>query len=182
MSQETENIPASHQNILAHIVKQLVSGADLTKTLIPAEFLEPRSLLERLSDSLLHGDILCQYDFSHNNTQHPYNLHMFLLQYNRVNTSDDAETRFITLPKWYMSCCYAKPKGVKKPYNPVLGEVHRCTFGNTGDVSSVITYFAEQVSHHPPISAMYGENDASGLVFQSYFTPKSKFYGYAMAS
>jgi Oxysterol-binding protein len=36
----------------------------------------------------------------------------------------------------------------KKPYNPVLGEVHRCWTLNTD--AGKVTYVGEQVSHHPP--------------------------------
>ena len=28
--------------------------------------------------------------------------------------------------KWYLSGLYKKPKGLKKPYNPILGETFRC--------------------------------------------------------
>ena len=28
--------------------------------------------------------------------------------------------------KWYLSGLYKKPKGLKKPYNPIIGETFRC--------------------------------------------------------
>lgn len=43
-------------------------------------------------------------------------------------------------------------KRTLKPFNPMLGE----TFELLGDGWR---YFSEQVSHHPPISACYGESE-----------------------
>lgn len=41
-------------------VKSLMPGQDLTRVTIPAFFLEPRSLLERMADTLMHPDLLLQ--------------------------------------------------------------------------------------------------------------------------
>lgn len=48
---------------------------------------------------------------------------------------------------FYLSGWHIKPRGVKKPYNPVLNEFFRCTY-YYGDGSQAY-YVAEQVSHHP---------------------------------
>ena len=40
------------------MVKSLMPGQDLTRVTIPSWFLEPRSLLERLADTLMHPDVL----------------------------------------------------------------------------------------------------------------------------
>ena len=39
-------------------VKSLIPGQDLTRTVIPPWFLEPRSLLERWADVLMHPELL----------------------------------------------------------------------------------------------------------------------------
>lgn len=39
---------------------------------------------------------------------------------------DDPLIRMKMVIKWYLSGFYKKPKGLKKPYNPILGETHRC--------------------------------------------------------
>ncbi len=39
-------------------VKSLMPGQDLTRVTIPAFFLEPRSLLERMADTMMHPDLL----------------------------------------------------------------------------------------------------------------------------
>ncbi|KAH3883410.1 hypothetical protein DPMN_007365 [Dreissena polymorpha] len=45
----------------------------------------------------------------------------------------------------------------KKPYNPIIGETFHCSWkippedvGTTRDSPYLMTYTAEQVSHHPP--------------------------------
>lgn len=86
----------------------------------------------------------------------------------------------LELTRWYLSGWYVKPKGVKKPYNPALGEIFRANFElNDG---STLTYFAEQVTHHPPISAIYGENKQKEFAFEGWYYPRSKFLGTSAAS
>lgn len=66
-------------------------------------------------------------------------------------------------------------QGLKKPYNPIIGEVFRCYWKNP---SGTKTFFvAEQVSHHPPVSAFYVSNRRDGYVFNGSILAKSKFYG-----
>ena len=56
--------------------------------------------------------------------------------------------------------CGAVQPGVKKPYNPILGEVFQCQY-DWGDAGKTL-YVAEQVSHHPPVSAFYSTNRKGG--------------------
>jgi len=57
-----------------------------------------------------------------------------------------------------------------KPFNPILGETYEYV-----DESKGLRYFAEQVSHHPPVAAAHAECD--NYLFWQESTPKSKFYG-----
>jgi len=63
----------------------------------------------------------------------------------------------------------------KKPYNPVLGETFRCSY--TQRDGSITTYFAEQVSHHPPVSAFYTENLEHDAYAEGWYAPTSHLYG-----
>lgn len=65
----------------------------------------------------------------------------------------DPEQRFLTILKWWITNLVSQPKkGIyhAKPYNAVLGEVFRCKYYHEDSISYFI---AEQVSHHPPITA-----------------------------
>jgi hypothetical protein len=53
-----DDVAPEHPSVIGHMVKSLMPGQDLTRVTIPAFFLEPRSLLERLADTLMHPDIL----------------------------------------------------------------------------------------------------------------------------
>lgn len=56
---------------------------------------------------------------------------------------DDAFTRMKGVVKWYLSGFYKKPQGLKKPYNPLLGETFRCYWQHPN--GSRTFYIAEQV-------------------------------------
>jgi len=52
-----------------------------------------------------------------------------------------------------------------KPFNPILGEQFHCKWVhmNEDTIQSETVYHAEQVSHHPPVSAVYMENTTAGF-------------------
>lgn len=62
----------------------------------------------------------------------------------RAVLEDDPFTRMKLVVKWYLSGFYKKPKGLKKPYNPCLGETFRCYWQHAN--GSRTFYIAEQVS------------------------------------
>ena len=67
-------------------------------------------------------------------------------------------------------------QGLKKPYNPIIGEMFRCAWSD--ETSKSRTFFiAEQVSHHPPVSAFYCSNRKEGYAVGGSILAKSKFYG-----
>ena len=83
--------------------------------------------------------------------------------------------RMKTVVQWYLSGFYKKPKGLKKPYNPIIGETFRCYWDHEN--GSKTFYLAEQVSHHPPISSFYVTNRQDGFMVTGTILAKSKFYG-----
>lgn len=148
-----EEVAEENKSLLWFLVKQVRPGMDLSKVVLPTFILEPRSFLDKLSDNYYHADILAQ-------AQH----------------IDDPYQRFKCVLRWYLSGLYRKPKGLKKPYNPVLGETFRCCWKHRE--SDTYTYYvAEQVSHHPPVSAFYVSNRQEGFVIEGSLLARSKFYG-----
>ncbi|ORY23799.1 hypothetical protein BCR39DRAFT_342377 [Naematelia encephala] len=64
----------------------------------------------------------------------------------------------------------------KKPLNPVLGEVFYGVWpdqGGRGETRLIV----EQVSHHPPITAYYIENEKAGVALQGHSGQKTSFTG-----
>lgn len=125
---------------------------DLSKVVLPTFILEPRSFLDKLSDSFYHSDMISD-----------------------AVAHDDPFTRMKLIVKWYLSGFYKKPKGLKKPFNPILGETFRCYWQHQN--GSRTYYIAEQVSHHPPVSALYVSNRHDGFSISCSILAKSKFYG-----
>ncbi|KAG6334086.1 hypothetical protein ID866_5002 [Astraeus odoratus] len=134
-------------SIITSLISQLRVGMDLSKVTFPTFVLEPRSMLERITDFMSHPDLI----FGSENCPDP-------------------EERFIRILQYYLAGWHIKPKGVKKPYNPVLGEFFRCR------------YDYPNVSHHPPISAFFYISPANRLCIVGELRPKSKFLGNSVST
>ncbi|CAG8621642.1 13431_t:CDS:10 [Ambispora leptoticha] len=77
--------------------------------------------------------------------------------------------RAIAVLRWYVSTLYGsfrsrqdKEKFEKKPFNPILGEQFLARWEDRNDCGETVL-FSEQVSHHPPVSAIYLENNKAGV-------------------
>uniref|UniRef100_A0A2K6P4M2 Oxysterol-binding protein n=1 Tax=Rhinopithecus roxellana TaxID=61622 RepID=A0A2K6P4M2_RHIRO len=161
-----------HKSVIMHLLSQVRLGMDLTKVVLPMFILERRSLLEMYADFFAHPDLFVS-----------------------ISDQKDPKDRMVQVVKWYLSAFHAGRKGsvAKKPYNPILGEIFQChwtlpndTEENTELVSegpvpwvskNSVTFVAEQVSHHPPISAFYAECFNKKIQFNAHIWTKSKFLG-----
>lgn len=89
----------------------------------------------------------------------------------------DPLQRFLLIVKWYMSGWHIAPKLVKKPLNPVLGEVFSCYWDLEGEQDKKLYYLAEQTSHHPPKSSYFYMIPSEQIRVDGIVIPKSKFLG-----
>ena len=154
---QTEELEGENKSLVWMLLKQVKPGMDLSKVVLPTFILEPRSFLDKLSDYYYHADLL-----------------------SKASMEKNAYSRMRIIAKWYLSGFYKKPKGLKKPYNPILGETFRCKWLHP-DTSSTY-YIAEQVSHHPPISAIAVINRKAGFTVHGSILAKSKFYGNSLSA
>uniref|UniRef100_A0A0L8GIU7 Oxysterol-binding protein n=1 Tax=Octopus bimaculoides TaxID=37653 RepID=A0A0L8GIU7_OCTBM len=160
----------NHGSVITHLLSQVRIGMDLTKVVLPTFILERRSLLEMYADFFAHPDLFV-----------------------KIADIDNPKDRMLQVVRWYMSAFHAGRKSeiAKKPYNPILGEIFRCHWKIPG-VSNCSTaesplfpwarednliFIAEQVSHHPPISAFYAEHYDKRISLDGYIWTKSKFLG-----
>ena len=172
----------SHGSVITHLLSQVRIGMDLTKIVLPTFILERRSLLEMYSDFFAHPDFVVQ-----------------------VTEAPTPEERMVGVLKWYLSSFHAGRKSsiAKKPYNPILGETFRCHWKlDDGDVhepttpkhvalsdsgplpwcqSDDLIFVAEQVSHHPPISAFYAEHVKKRVSVNAHIYTKSSFLGMSVS-
>ncbi|XP_052460603.1 oxysterol-binding protein-related protein 9 isoform X4 [Carassius gibelio] len=162
-----------HKSVIMHLLSQVRLGMDLTKVVLPTFILERRSLLEMYADFFAHPDLFVS-----------------------IAEQQDPRDRMVQVVKWYLSAFHAGRKGsvAKKPYNPILGEVFFCHWdlpesedpASSESVSdgplpwcskNSVSFVAEQVSHHPPISAFYAECFRKKIQFNAHIWTKSKFLG-----
>eukprot|EP00173_Palmaria_palmata_P003689 Plantae.Rhodophyta-Palmaria_palmata.ctg3947.p1 GENE.Plantae.Rhodophyta-Palmaria_palmata.ctg3947~~Plantae.Rhodophyta-Palmaria_palmata.ctg3947.p1 ORF type:complete len:328 (+),score=41.98 Plantae.Rhodophyta-Palmaria_palmata.ctg3947:23-985(+) len=61
-----------------------------------------------------------------------------------------------------------------KPFNPLLGETFSLVMPNKGNG---VRFVAEQVSHHPPVSACYAEGSGASWKYYNAIEVKNKFWG-----
>ena len=63
-----EDVSEENRSIIWSLLKQLRPGMDLSRVTLPTFILEPRSLLDKISDFYYHSDIAAEYDFE--NSKH----------------------------------------------------------------------------------------------------------------
>jgi len=154
---DTSILDENEGSIISSIISQLRVGMDLSRVTFPTFVLEPRSMLERITDFMSHPDLIFGAD-----------------------ELDSAEERFIRVLQYYLSGWHIKPKGVKKPYNPILGEFFRCRYDYQNGTQGF--YIAEQVSHHPPISAFFYISPENRVKIVGELRPKSRFLGNSVST
>ncbi|KFZ47791.1 Oxysterol-binding protein-related protein 3, partial [Antrostomus carolinensis] len=126
-------------------------GKDLSKVAMPVELNEPLNTLQRLCEELEYSELLDK----------------------AAHTSDPFE-RMVYIAAFAVSA-YASSyyRAGSKPFNPVLGETYECIREDKG-----FQFFAEQVLHHPPISACHAES--VNFAFWQDVRWKNKFWGKSM--
>uniref|UniRef100_A0A8C9VAI2 Oxysterol-binding protein n=1 Tax=Scleropages formosus TaxID=113540 RepID=A0A8C9VAI2_SCLFO len=149
---QTETMSEENKSLIWTLLKQVRPGMDLSKVVLPTFILEPRSFLDKLSDYYYHADFLSE-----------------------AAVEENAYNRMKKMVKWYLSGFYKKPKGLKKPYNPIIGETFRCMWIHP-KTNSKTFYISEQVSHHPPVSAFYVSNRKDGFCLSGSILAKSNVF------
>ncbi|XP_040208818.1 oxysterol-binding protein-related protein 3 isoform X1 [Rana temporaria] len=126
-------------------------GKDLSKVSMPVQLNEPLNTLQRLCEELEYSELL-----------------------DKASQAQDPFERMVYIATFAVSA-YAPSfyRAGSKPFNPVLGETYECISEERG-----FRFIAEQVSHHPPISASHAESD-NYILYQD-FRWKNKFWGKSM--
>ncbi|KAG7196153.1 uncharacterized protein KQ657_000165 [Scheffersomyces spartinae] len=155
---DIDEVDNEGSSIIRAIIAQLKPGCDLTRITLPTFILEKKSMLERITNFFQIPDIMLQ-----------------------ANNTEDPLERFLLITKWYLASWHIAPKAVKKPLNPVLGEIFACYWDDMPDGSSAY-YLAEQTSHHPPKSSYFYLSPENKIRVDGILIPKSKFLGNSSAA
>ncbi|KAK7281164.1 hypothetical protein RIF29_08900 [Crotalaria pallida] len=133
---------------LLSLFRNVRPGSDLTHFQLPPQFNFPKSQLQCYGESL-------------------YSTSSDLL--NRCNTGQTPLDRLISVVAWSISTTRPLIFGVA-PYNPILGETHHVSKGN-------LNVLLEQVSHHPPVSALHATDEKENIEMIWCQYPVPKFNG-----
>lgn len=107
-------------------------GKDLSKISMPVTLNEPLSVLQRLCEELEYSDLL-----------------------DKASMIDDPCERMVQMAAFAVSAYgSATHRAGHKPFNPLLGETYECVREDKG-----FKFIAEQVCHHPPVSACHAESE-----------------------
>lgn len=155
--EEETIVEEGDKNVLLSIISQLRPGADLSRITLPTFILEPKSMLERITNFMQTPETLLP-----------------------IPTIEDPTERFISVVKFYLSGWHIKPAGVKKPLNPCLGEFYTC-YWNFSDNTQAY-YISEQTSHHPPKSSYFYMAPEHHIRIDGTLKPRSRFLGNSAAS
>ncbi|KAK4748198.1 hypothetical protein SAY87_014784 [Trapa incisa] len=121
-------------------------GSDVTSMVtLPVIIIEPMTTLQRIAEMMEYSYLLDMAD-----------------------ECEDPHMRLVYAVSWFISIYYAYERPWK-PFNPILGETYEMA-NHDG-----ITFIAEQVSHHPPVSAAHAENEHFSYDVTS--KVKTKFLG-----
>ncbi|KAL7247487.1 hypothetical protein ACSBR2_002407 [Camellia fascicularis] len=105
-------------------------GSDVTSMVtLPVLIFEPMTMIQKMAELMEYSYLLDQAD-----------------------ECEDPYMRLVYASSWAISVYFAYQR-TWKPFNPILGETYEMV--NHGG----ITFVAEQVSHHPPMSAGHAENE-----------------------
>ncbi|XP_020497496.1 oxysterol-binding protein-related protein 3 isoform X2 [Labrus bergylta] len=126
-------------------------GKDLSKVAMPVQLNEPLNTLQRLCEEMEYSELL-----------------------DTANQTHDPYQRMVYVATFAVSA-YASSyhRAGSKPFNPVLGETYECDRPDKG-----FRFIAEQVSHHPPVSACH--SDSKNFSFWQDVRWKNKFWGKSM--
>ncbi|KAI9112508.1 hypothetical protein K1719_016431 [Acacia pycnantha] len=92
----------------------------------------------------------------------------------RCNKGESPLERFINVLAWTISTIRPCVFGVA-PYNPILGETHHVSH-------SSLNVLLEQVSHHPPVSALHATDEKENVEIIRCLRPLPKFHGIHLLS
>ncbi|KAE9608094.1 hypothetical protein Lal_00003579 [Lupinus albus] len=146
-SDTTYTAPNLLQRILS-LFKNVRPGSDLTRFELPPLFNLPKSQLQCYGES-----VYCT------------GLNMLSM----CNKGQSPEERFIYVVAWCISTTRPATFGVA-PFNPILGETHHVSKGN-------LNVLLEQVSHHPPVTALHATDEKENIEMIWSQQPVPKFNG-----
>jgi hypothetical protein len=127
-------------------------GVDVTKITVPVSYNEPTTFLQRVMEAATH---------------------CYLLKIANQIAPYDKDLALLYVGVFALSTFGCSIQRTSKPFNPMLGETFEFVDDRRG-----IKFFSEQVSHHPPITACFVEDEHFEMT--AYFRVATRFTGNAV--
>ncbi|XP_077866414.1 oxysterol-binding protein-related protein 11-like [Saccoglossus kowalevskii] len=178
-----------HKSIILHLLSQLKLGMDLTKVVLPTFILERRSLLEMFADFMSHPDMFLRIPSCPTaETRMLAVLEYYLCSFHVGRKGSIAKKPYNPIIGETFHCSWDVVQGYnclpesnnKHTSHSVNGTINGSAKNNQSENSlpvDRVTYVAEQVSHHPPVSAFYAECASKNICMNTWVWTKSKFLG-----
>ncbi|XP_078661677.1 oxysterol-binding protein-related protein 11-like isoform X4 [Branchiostoma floridae x Branchiostoma belcheri] len=176
-----------HKSIILHLLSQLKLGMDLTRVVLPTFILEKRSLLEMYADFMAHPDLfLCIPEAESPEDRMMAMVEYYLTAFHVGRKGSLAKKPYNPIIGEVFHCSWDIP--VTQPCN---SQSETATSSNNQSETSTspinqsadkagyqrVVFTAEQVSHHPPVSAFYAECKEKKICMNAHIWTKSKFMG-----
>ncbi|KAI0562336.1 Oxysterol-binding protein [Gracilaria domingensis] len=136
-------------NVLSLLMDSV--GKDLSRISFPVSLNEPLSFVQRLAEDIEYCELL-----------------------DKGASESDPNRRLMYVAAMVISHYSSTLGRIAKPFNPLLGETACIIRPKKG---KGVRFIAEQVSHHPPISACYAEGSGASWKYYNAIEVKHKFWG-----
>jgi hypothetical protein len=131
-----------------NLVKEMVTNFTQNKTALPVYFNEPLSMLQKQCEKFYYLDLL-----------------------NKASEEPKPEMRLCYIAAFIIGEIFLNNGRTLKPFNPIIGETYEYFINDKN-----FRYYAEQVSHKPPVTAYVGENPNFELYGDTLGNTSFKFF------
>ncbi|XP_061413842.1 oxysterol-binding protein-related protein 9-like isoform X2 [Lethenteron reissneri] len=194
-SEEGESVE-DHKSVIMHLLSQVKLGMDLTKVVLPTFILERRSLLEMYADFFAHPDLFVSVAGGVDARERMVGVvRWYLSSFHAGRKGSVAKKPYNPILGETFHCHWTVPDHhhqqqqhqQQQQQGEVVAAVPAAPAEETSELAAdgpvpwatkgSVTFIAEQVSHHPPISAFYAECHSRRIQFNAHIWTKSKFLG-----
>ncbi|KAA0199967.1 Oxysterol-binding protein, partial [Fasciolopsis buskii] len=190
--EETELGSVEEQkHVVLHLLSQLKLGMDLTKIVLPTFILEKRSLLEMFADYMAHPDLYIQITRAPDPESRMIAfVQWYLTTFHAGRKDKICKKPYNPIIGESFHCCW--PVDLHVSVNDAMPTTDKTTVSSNSSSpdpdmevtlgeSNLLIYCAEQVSHHPPVTAFYFDCPAYKMELNASLHAKSKFQGMSVS-
>ena len=131
-----------------NLMKEVVTNFTQNKTALPVYFNEPLSMLQKQCEKFYYLDLL-----------------------NKASEETEQEMSLCYIAAFIVGEIFLNIGRTLKPFNPIIGESYEYFMNDKN-----FRYYAEQVSHKPPVTAFIGENENFELYGDTLGNTSFKFF------